>query len=96
MVNLRIVKYLNNKLLLTGMRRGKWEIISSILEALEKGGSKTRIQYNSYLNYKSFKRYFDFLLAGGFIESNPSYRLTEKGKRLLEKLRELDLEFKEL
>ncbi|RLI88934.1 MAG: transcriptional regulator [Archaeoglobales archaeon] len=79
------------------MRRGKWEIIASILEALEKGGSKTRIQYNSYLNYKSFKKYFDLLLAEGFVEkSNPEYKLTEKGKRLLEKLRELNSEFQEL
>jgi len=30
------------------------------------------------------------LLAEGFVEkSNPSYKLTEKGRRLLEKLREL-------
>jgi len=78
------------------MRRGKLEIIASILEAIERGGSKTRIQYNSYLNYKSFERYLDLLIDGRFVEVNPTYRLTERGKNLLEKLRELNSEFKKL
>jgi DNA-binding PadR family transcriptional regulator len=49
--------------------------------------------YRANLEWRNFNRYFDFLQAEGFItKCNPEpdcYELTEKGKNLLYKLKEL-------
>jgi predicted transcriptional regulator len=80
-------------------RRSRWEISYDILEATAAEGEvhggkakKTRIMQAAHLDWRNFKRYFDFLLEQGFIASSERgdyYYLTEKGINLREQLREL-------
>ncbi len=75
--------------------RSRWEIILDILKVAREEGKvkKTRIMHKANLDWRNFKRYFDFLQADGFIaKCNPDsscYELTEKGKNLLQRLKEL-------
>lgn len=68
-------------------RRSNIEIIGDILRLEEAG--KTEIMYTANMSYFQMKKYMDFLTERGFIEgvklSNPraTYRVTEKGQRLL-------------
>ncbi|KCZ72656.1 hypothetical protein ANME2D_01087 [Candidatus Methanoperedens nitroreducens] len=59
----------------------------------EKKPKKTRIMRRTYLNCKSFNKYFDLLVEEDFIAMHNteerSYVLTEKGKDLLRRLKEL-------
>ncbi|MFZ2071744.1 MAG: winged helix-turn-helix domain-containing protein [Halobacteriota archaeon] len=82
--------------------RSRWEIILDTLRGItEEGGGvvkKTRIMQKAYLDWRNFKKYFNFLLEHGFIEeveknagrTNSEYQLTEKGKEILEKLVEIE------
>ncbi len=79
--------------------RSRWEIILDTLRGIhEEGGAakKTRIMQNAYLDWRNFKKYFDFLLEHGFIEEVDSggvsseYRLTDKGKEIMQKLLEIE------
>jgi len=75
--------------------RSKWEITLDLLKITleEKNAKKTRIQQRAYLDWKNFQRYFDYLLREGFISKNlgnESYEITDKGKDLLRKLKEVD------
>ena len=73
--------------------RSRWEIILDILERTseEEGeAKKTRIMQKACLDWRSFKKYFDFLLEHGFIVTDNSCKLTEKGEDLLQRLREVD------
>jgi predicted transcriptional regulator len=74
--------------------RSRWEIILDVLKAIQEvsKAKKTRIMQKAYLDWRNFKRYFDFLLEEGFIECTQDvcYRLTEKGERLLARLQEVD------
>ncbi len=49
--------------------------------------------HKANLDWRNFKRYFNFLIADGFIKNcNPEsdrYELTDKGKNLLQKLKDL-------
>lgn len=83
----------------SGLRkeRSKWEIIQDILNVLweEKNSKKTRIMQRACLDWRNFKRYFDFLLEEGFIEKNINpknevYNLTKKGCELLDRLNGVD------
>ncbi len=75
--------------------RGRWDIIEDILIVLtdEKKSKKTRIMQRSYLDWRNFQRYFDFLLEAGFIAKYNGpigegyYEMTEKGNELLKRLR---------
>ncbi len=75
--------------------RSRWEIILDILKVTKEEGKvkKTRIMHRANLDWRNFKRYFDFLQADGFIKncnSDPdSYELTENGKNLLLRLKEV-------
>jgi predicted transcriptional regulator len=78
--------------------RSRWEIIQDILEVIaieENRAKKTRIMKKAYLDWRNFQRYFGFLMEGGFVEEidAPSrgtvYRLTERGKDLRSKLKNL-------
>ncbi len=80
--------------------RNRWEIFSDILKATleEKKIKKTRILQKAYLDWRTFNRYFVFLLDERFItkyvldENNPEecYKITEKGREFLKKLKELE------
>ncbi len=80
--------------------RNRWEIIRDILKATldDKKVKKTRILQKAYLDWRTFNRYFDYLLSEGFIEKRNSddplhdecYLITEKGRDFLRKLKELE------
>jgi predicted transcriptional regulator len=62
--------------------RSRSEIIAMILQAANKGATKTRIMYAAYLSYAQVKEYLAFLQSKGLIsyeEGTSLFRLTEKG-----------------
>ncbi len=74
--------------------RSRFEIIEDMLVVLteEKSVKKTRIMQRAYLNWRGLQKYFDFLVEENFIAecNNPgvgSYAITEKGRELLKRLR---------
>jgi len=75
--------------------RGKWRIILDLLEIIqaEEKPKKTRIMYMACLDWKNFRRHFNFLLEEDYIikcnPDNESYKLTENGYNLLKKLKEV-------
>ncbi len=72
------------------------EIILDILMVLleEKRSKKTRIMQRAYLDSRSFQKYFELLIDKGFITKCNSipdnYEITEKGMKLLERLKEVE------
>ncbi|MGB2841849.1 MAG: winged helix-turn-helix domain-containing protein [Halobacteriota archaeon] len=83
--------------------RSRWEIILDILRVIsqeeresEGNEKKTRVMQRAYLDWWSFQRYSHFLLEQGFVEKSKSpeggisYDLTEKGRDLLESLKEVE------
>jgi len=72
------------------MKRSRFEIIYDILSCLERGSStKTRLMYAANLDWRNFSRYASYLEEEGLIAYNGGcYTITEKGRTLLNKLRE--------
>ncbi len=77
--------------------RSRFEIIENILKVLteEKSLKKTRVMQRTYLNWRGLQKYFDFLVEESFIAkcNNPetgSYVVTEKGKELLKRLKNVE------
>ncbi len=57
-----------------------------ILQAANKGATKTRIMYGAYISYAQVKEYLAFLLKKDLIkyeEGTGVYKLTEKGLQYL-------------
>ena len=83
-------------MIIIGKDRSRWEIILDILHVVkkEKKIKKTRLMQRAYLDWRNFKKYFDYLLEENFIsESNPdsgSFSLTENGVELLDRLKKVD------
>ena len=79
-----------------GKERSRWEIILDILYAVqkEKEIKKTRLMQKAHLDWRNFKKYFEYLIEENFIrESNPdqkSYSLTENGVELLNRLKKVN------
>jgi predicted transcriptional regulator len=75
--------------------RNRWEIILDILKVTkeEQKVKKNRIIHKANMDWRNFNRYFDYLQAEGLItkcNSDPNcYELTDKGKNLLQKLKEV-------
>jgi len=77
--------------------RSRWDILFDILKVIskEEGVKKTHIMQQTNLDWRSFKRDFDFLVDHGFLRvgnesgKRKSYKLTKKGQNLLVKLQEL-------
>jgi predicted transcriptional regulator len=73
--------------------RSRWEILLNLLEGLRGEGKakKTRIMQKAYLDWSSFRKYFDFLLEEGFLsECNPEegyYTISKNGEELLRRLK---------
>ena len=66
--------------------RSRSEIIAMILQAANKGATKTRIMYAAYLSYAQVKEYIAFLQSKGLInyeEGTQLFKLTEKGLHYL-------------
>jgi len=80
-------------------KRGRIEIIGEILKMIEGGETrKTRIMQGVFLGWKSFNAYMKFLLENELIKENGvkkgdvveiHYKLTDKGKKVLEKYLEI-------
>jgi len=78
-------------------QRSRWDIILDLLKVIleEKNAKKTRIMQRSNLDWRSFKRYFDFLVERGFVGNGgnagerKTYEVTKEGKDLLTKLQEV-------
>ncbi|KAF5422825.1 MAG: putative transcriptional regulator [Candidatus Methanocomedens sp.] len=83
-------------MIIIGKDRSRWEIILDILHVVkkEKKIKKTRLMQKAYLDWRNFKKYFDYLLEENFIsESNPdsgSFSLTENGVELLDRLKKVN------
>jgi predicted transcriptional regulator len=74
-------------------RRDRLEVINAILDIAIEGAVKTRIMYRTNVNFRQFEDYIRALLDAGLVEvlqadSRRIYRTTEKGKILLNRLRE--------
>ncbi len=79
-----------------GKDRSRWEIILDILHVVQKDKKikKTRLMQKAYLDWRNFKKYFNYLIEENFIsESNPdsgNFSLTENGVELLDRLKKVD------
>ncbi|SNQ62918.1 winged helix-turn-helix domain-containing protein [Candidatus Methanoperedens nitratireducens] len=77
-------------------KRSRWELIYDVLKVTyeEKNSKKTRIMQRAYLDWRNFQKYFELLIDKGFIAKCTSipdnYEITEKGMKLLERLRKVD------
>ena len=71
------------------MKRSKDAIISQILDVCVEGASKTRIVYQSNLNFRTVIPYIDLLTKNGLLEvsttnkSSVIFTTTPKGLKLL-------------
>lgn len=79
-------------------KRGRWEIILSILRVLRKNGKcgKTRILQDAHLDWKMLNRHLEFLVKRQFVKSieqssgKNHYKFSEEGEELLRNLNEVD------
>ena len=82
------------------VQRRSWpEITIDILEVTLRPSNKMRVMYKSNLNFERFNSYFYDLLKKGFIEeinksqSRDEYKITERGKTLLDVLKKAEAIF---
>jgi predicted transcriptional regulator len=69
-------------------KRELFEILLSMMEAMENGARKTRIMYHAILSHDLLVKYLNFLMNLGLVEERDGvYYLTEKGKKVLRLLR---------
>ena len=70
------------------IRRGRTDIIASLLEAAKEGKSRTHLMYASELDSRGLRKYLDFLVSRKFVErehgSLTLYKTTAKGLEFLE------------
>jgi predicted transcriptional regulator len=75
------------------LRRGRTEIMASLLEAAKEAKSRTHLMYASELDSRGLKKYLSFLISRNFVElqnrSTGRYRITAKGLEFLETHRKL-------
>ena len=66
--------------------RSRTEIVGSILDAANGGGSKTKIMYIAFLSFGQLKEYLSILIENNLIEyldGTHKFKTTEKGLNLL-------------
>jgi len=73
------------------VKRSNAEIIGDILEVLDRGYNKTSsLMKNANLSFTLTKKYINMMISNGLIEEvDGEYKITEKGRRLLENLRRI-------
>lgn len=79
------------------MRRDKLKILLEILEICNENDSitnKTKIVYQSNINFKTANIYLEMLIKEGLVEASNSgsrekYHITEKGRELLADLKQI-------
>nr|CAH65785.1 putative transcriptional regulator [Sulfolobus neozealandicus] len=70
-------------------KRTKYEILHDILSVCENGAKKTWIMYKANLSHELTNEYINELIEKGLIvQKDGLYYLTDKGKQLLDLLRE--------
>ena len=78
------------------MKRSRDVIILQILDICIKGASKTRIVYQSNLNFRTINPYLDLLTKNGLInvkkEQNLIYETTPRGLDLLDNFKQIQNE----
>ena len=78
-----------------GRRRGEVQILMDILNLSLKGVKATHLMYKANLSYSTLRRYLYATLKNGLIkkvhvdDGSVVYYVTEKGRLLLEKLKEV-------
>lgn len=76
------------------MRRGKYEIISDILDNARNPKTKTSIVYGANLSFEQAGKYLDMLIQNGLMEKiaekNTKYKTTEKGREFVQGYNELE------
>jgi predicted transcriptional regulator len=72
-------------------KRNELEIITEILELVNDGyTAKSALMKNANLSFAILKKYADYLISKGYLEeSEYGYKITPKGLRLLEKLKQV-------
>lgn len=75
--------------------RGRWEIIRDILIAIQEDRKmkKTRLMQRAYLDWRTFNRYFEYLLNDGFLiecKYDECFELTNRGSELLNRLKNVE------
>ncbi len=78
------------------MKRSRHTIISQVLNICIGGASKTKIVYQANLNFRTVNPYIELLTKNGLINikngSTVIYETTEKGKSLLDSIRQVQNE----
>jgi predicted transcriptional regulator len=73
------------------MKRSREEIVSKILDVCQKGANKTKIVYQSNLNFRTINPYMDLLIGKNLIKVSQGrvilYETTPLGMDLLEGLK---------
>ncbi len=87
------MKMNENELSKSKNKRGRLDIIIDILEVTKKGAGKTGIVYGVNLNFMLAEKYLALLLENGFVENRQDkFVITEKGRTILEKAKEITLQ----
>jgi predicted transcriptional regulator len=67
--------------------RSRTEIVTMILDAANKGETKTKIMYFAFLSYNQLNEYLSLLIENNLIEyldGTKTYKTTEKGLYFLQ------------
>ena len=73
--------------------RSRYQIITKILQVVNRGATKTQIMFGAYLSSRQTKEYTGFLAERDLIRVEPAtkrYALTDKGLRMLQACEEID------
>ncbi len=66
--------------------RSRGEIISTILDSISSGSTKTKIMYKAYLSYAQLKEYLAHMEENELVRYETEtqlYRITEKGRKVM-------------
>jgi predicted transcriptional regulator len=78
-----------------GRRRGEVQILIDILDVSLRGVKLTHLMYKANLSYSTLRKYLSTMSKRGLIvkvcnnDGSMVYRATEKGKRVLDRLKEV-------
>ena len=73
--------------------RSRTEIVAMILEAANRGATKTKIMYKAFLSYAQLREYLSVLIENNlleYLEGSQTYKTTEKGLNFLKMHNEID------
>jgi predicted transcriptional regulator len=79
------------------MKRDRLELRTALLSICENGTKKTRMVYQTYMNFRSIKPHVEALIKAGDLEQDEhTYTTTDRGKEALRLSKELLASFPEL